>query len=112
MYSTLTLIDPPGYTLGKVGVMSAAVQMEKRKEIPINCATTIILPYSLEGRCRDKLLDKRKMKATQVGDKDNIIQMDKMAELIFLWMKGAKRPDNGSFVEFKVDNKFVFPLFV
>jgi len=105
-------IDPPAYNIAKMGVMSAAVEMERRKEVPVNCATTIILPYSMKIGDRDKLMDKKKTKAAHVKDTTNIVQMDKMAELIFLWMKGNQRPDNGTFMEFKVEDNYVFPLIV
>ena len=40
------IIVDAAYSIGKIGAMSAAVQMEKRKEVPINCVTSILLPYN------------------------------------------------------------------
>eukprot|EP00826_Nyctotherus_ovalis_P001584 TRINITY_DN10263_c0_g2_i2.p3 TRINITY_DN10263_c0_g2~~TRINITY_DN10263_c0_g2_i2.p3 ORF type:complete len:259 (-),score=37.66 TRINITY_DN10263_c0_g2_i2:861-1637(-) len=70
------------------------------------------ITVQLPSTYRDKLMDKKMIKATRMKKVKNQVEMDKMVKLILAWMKGVQRPDNGTFTEFIVDGKFVFPKVV
>ena len=38
-----------------------------------------------------------------------MIPMDKVSELLFMWIKGNQRPENGSYTGFKIEEGNVFP---
>ncbi len=84
--------------------MGTAVQLAKRKEVAVNCIVSTMLPHLLKTE-----------KIKQMNPKEDFTKLlptDKIAPLVLAWAKGINRPDNGSFVEFKMDAGHAFPYFV
>ena len=85
--------------------MSTALQLAKRKEIPINCVISTMLPHLLKTE--------RTKEANIKEDYTKFIPLEKIAGLITMWSKGINRPDNGSFMEFKLEKSgHVFPYYL
>ena len=42
-------------------------------------------------------------------DFSTFVPTEQIANLLFLWCKGEKRPENGTFVKFNYENKILMP---